>query len=652
MGKTLEKKFETLIQHFIARQYDGKLQNQPAKDQPTPETCIRLAEELKTANVALHRQREELLFAYQTLEIGYQRYWEFFNFAPEGYLVTDNEGIIREANQTILSMLSTKQSDLLGKPVTSLAPDIKHYDFGMQLNWFAGSKQMELRLQPLDRPPFYASLSISPQCNIQNKHIGLLWLVRDITGRKKMEDDLLKSRTELSLILEQTPCILWTTDTELRLISVSGTGSSSFHPPDTDIAGISVADYFNSSLDSVLARAHQRALAGNPQTFEFEWQGRAFQSTVEALKDTSEQTTGIIGAAFDITERKQAERILQRSERFSASLLQNSPYPIIVIAADTSISYVNPAFEKLTGFSSESVIGQKAPYPWWGVEDEEKALKDFRKILGKKKYKREKHYRKKNGEKFWVETTMLFIENENEPGCYLNTWVDITEARQLRENLEYYVMQITRVQEEERQRIARELHEETVQSLAALCLATEVIIKSREKGSDKTLHNLKELQEKINKVIEEVRCFSYDLRPGVLDYLGLTAALETLADELNDKGIQAHLQVTGKEKPLAPDMEITLFRITQEALNNIKKYSSASKVSLSIKYTRSKITLSIVDNGQGFNLPVRLTELANQGKLGLIGMEERARLYGGIFSIQSQAKRGTKITVSLPVHTR
>jgi len=222
----------------------------------------------------------------------------------------------------------------------------------------------------------------------------------------------------------------------------------------------------------------------------------------------------------------------------------------------------------------------------------------------------------------------------------------------LRENLEYYMMQITRAQEEERKRIAQELHEETVQSLAALCLATEVIIKSREQDSGKTLQDLKELREKINGVIEEVRRFSYDLRPGVLDYLGLTAALETLTDELNNKGIKAHFLVTGYEKSLTPDMEITLFRIAQEAVNNIKKYSRAKKVSLGITYTQTKVQLSICDNGQGFNLPARLSELVNQGKLGLIGIEERTRLYGGSFSIQSQAKKGTKITISLPVSAK
>ena len=652
MENSLEKKFEKLIDYLKTGQSNGQLLKPAARSQPNPEFLIQLAEELKNANAALHRQKDELTFAYNTLEIGYQRYWEFFNFAPDGYLVTDTDGIIREANQTIASMLSARACDLLGQPIMGLIPDIKPHDFGMQLNWFAGSQQLEVRLQPRDRPPFTASLSIAHQYNVLNKPIGLLWLVRDITERKKIEDALRQSRTELSLILEQIPHVLWTTDIFLKLTSVSGATLSAYGPPPAGITGVSIMDYFASEPESILVQAHRNALAGIPQTFDFEWQGRNFQSTVEALKNSNEQTIGLIGAAIDITERKRAEKILQINERFNSRLLQNSPNPIIVIDADTTISYVNPAFEKLTGFSAESAVGIKAPYPWWEEEGSEKALDTFRKSLGKKKSKQESLLRKKNGDKFWVEATMLLIENDDEPDFHLITWVDITEARRLRDNLEYYVMQITRAQEEERKRIAQELHEETVQSLAALCMATEVIIKSRDQSPEKTLQNLKELQGKINEVIEEVRRFSYNLRPGVLDYLGLTAALETLADDLSYKGIRTHLMVTGKEKPLSPDMEITLFRIAQEAVNNIKKYSRASKASLEIAFTRTRVKLVISDNGKGFNLPPRLSELVNQGKLGLIGIEERTRLYGGSFSIRSQAQKGTRIAISLPVSAK
>ncbi len=649
MKKSLESQFEDLIQQIKTQQYDGYLTGNSTDRLPKSEKLIKLAEEISKNTLSLTRQREELLFAYQTLEVAYQRYWEFFNYAPDGYLVTDTEGIIQEANQAILSMLSITPTDLRGKTIDILIPEIKRHDLGMQLNWFTGSQQLEVYLQPSGHTPFYASVNIAPQCNIQNKTIGLLWLVRDISERKKMEEDLRKSRTELSLLLEQTPYLLWTTDTGLKLTSISGASLSEFKGSPSEIVGMYIADFFNCEPDSPLAIAHAEALTGRPQTFDFEWRGRIFQSTLETLKNTSERITGVIGAAFDITERKNAEKVLQKSEKFNASLLHHSPYPISVINSDTSISYVNPAFEKLTGFSGKALIGRKAPYPWWPEDEQTKILGKFKRSLSKKKTEEERLFRKNNGEQFWVESTRLLIEGPDESDYYLQTWVDITESKRLRENLEFYMMQITRVQEEERKRIAQELHEETLQSLAALCLATESIIKSRQRDPRSALQDLKDLREKINGVIEEVRRFSYGLRPGVLDYLGLTAALETLTDEVVEKGIKTSLLITGKERPLPPDLEITLFRIVQEALSNIKKYSLATKVTVSLGYSIRKIKLTIRDNGQGFSLPERLSELATEGKLGLIGIEERTRLYGGSFSIHTQPKEGTRITIILPV---
>jgi PAS domain S-box-containing protein len=473
------------------------------------------------------KEKEEITFAYKTLEIGFKRYWEFFNYAPDGYIVTDIEGNIKEANQTVLAMLSAKEADLKEKPIGLFIPEIKEKDLGLQLNWFSGSQTLEVFLQPQESAPFYASLSIAPQYNSRNKTIGLLWLVRDIT------------------------------------------------------------------------------------------------------------------------ENKEKERVLRKSERFNSSLLQNSPHPIAVINTDTSIAYINPALERLTGFTSAQILGCTFPYPWClkngPAKIKEIKPRDSHKVGGKN----EEHFQKYNGERFWVEVNTTLIENKDEPDRYLQTWVDITESRRLKENLEFYMMQITRVQEEERKRIAQELHEETLQSLAALCLETEGIIKNEGGKSPEINRQLQQLIDKLNLVINQVRRFSYDLRPGVLDYLGLTAALETLIDELNEEGFKANLEISGKEISLSPEMEITLFRITQEAVNNIKKHSQAVKVTISINYGSAKIRLKINDNGRGFKLPESLTELAAQGKLGLIGIEQRTRLYGGAFSIESEPQKGTELTIIL-----
>jgi len=650
MKNNLETSLEHLRQDFQNQNYDGKVLKQIVKFQLSRQDLAKIAEISRDAFENLLTQKRELLFAYQTLEIGYRQYWEFFNFAPDGYLVTDIQGNIKEVNQTILSMLSVRREDLLGQNITFLLPDIQHQDTGLQITWFRGSQNMEVLWPRVGQSPFFASINISPQCNDKKETIGLLWLIRDVTEWKQTEEALRKSTTELRLLLEQTPCILFTTDSNLKLISISGTGLNKFKIQPEDAQGSDLTKAFPPQY-SLHLRNLEKALAGVPQIAEFEWNGVVFQYIVEARRDNHGTIVGIIGAAFDVTERKKAEKILQRSDQFNSSLLQSSPTPILVINPDTSISYVNPAFEELTGFTTQSTMGLKAPYPW-SINSPDNSQKPSTNILKPGKKKKEMHFQKRNGDQFWVQVCSVFIKNNSDPGYYLQTWTDITEEKKLKENMEFYIMQITRVQEEERKRIAQELHEETIQDLAALCLATESIINTQGNNQENAVQDLKILRHSIDKVIDKVRKFSYGLRPGVLDYLGLTAALETLIEELQGKGISSNLTITGSERFLPPDIEITLFRIAQEALSNIKKYSLASKVDIGLKYTQSRIRLKITDNGQGFSLPDRLGELANQGKLGLIGMEERARLIGGSFYIQAQPQKGTTIIVSLPLSNK
>jgi PAS domain S-box-containing protein len=324
--------------------------------------------------------------------------------------------------------------------------------------------------------------------------------------------------------------------TDLKLTSISGPGITFSGEPVSNYIGKYISELFCPDPVDIVLQSHKSALEGVSQTFEFEWQERVFHSTVEALRNSSDKITGVIGAAFDITKRIDAEIILKKSEQFNASLLNNSPNPISVINNDTSIAYVNPAFVKLTGFNAQKIIGLKAPYPWW-IEKNEKALESFIADLRKNKSIKEMVFFKKNRELFNVKVTTNLIAND-ESKYYLQTWVDITEAKRLKNNLEFYVMQVTRAQEEERKRIARELHEETVQSLATLCMATEAIIKSGKHDPQNMLKDLNQIRDSINGVIQDVRRFSYDLRPGVLDYLGLSAALETLTDDLIKKELK------------------------------------------------------------------------------------------------------------------
>jgi len=235
-------------------------------------------------------------------------------------------------------------------------------------------------------------------------------------------------------------------------------------------------------------------------------------------------------------------------------------------------------------------------------------------------------------------------------GVGRQTGIAIENAR-LYGNLRFYVQEITRAQENERERIARELHDETIQMLVVLSRRIEVLATLSEQLPETAMQHLESLQELIGNTLGGVRRFVQDLRPPTLDYLGLVAALGGLTSDLVEKdGIEAELKVAGEVRRLMPEeAELVLFRIAQEALNNARWHSNASRVVVQVEFCPGRVRMVIDDNGCGFNAPERIGDLVSTGRLGLIGMYERARTLGGTLTIQSELGRGTVVIVDVPV---
>jgi signal transduction histidine kinase len=224
------------------------------------------------------------------------------------------------------------------------------------------------------------------------------------------------------------------------------------------------------------------------------------------------------------------------------------------------------------------------------------------------------------------------------------------ENARLYENMRFYVRQITRAQEDERKRIARELHDDTAQALIDLSRRLDNLAISREQLSETVIGRLEEFQELIDSILQGVRRFSRDLRPSVLDDLGLLPALEWLtANLMEEDGIETELKVYGDRRRLPPEAELALFRIVQEALSNVRRHSQASRVVTVVEFGEGRVRITVKDNGQGVELPGATSDLASTGKLGLIGMHERARLLDGTLTVRSEPGKGTTVTVDAPV---
>ncbi|MFO8011150.1 MAG: GAF domain-containing sensor histidine kinase [Dehalococcoidia bacterium] len=207
---------------------------------------------------------------------------------------------------------------------------------------------------------------------------------------------------------------------------------------------------------------------------------------------------------------------------------------------------------------------------------------------------------------------------------------------------------IMSVQEEERERIARELHDEVSQSLTALAFNTEAVL-NRLPATEEITARLEDIRDLALRTLEEIHLVVYQLRPSLLDDLGLVAAVQWLADHyLEDAGVKVLFETVGAERQLSAEAEIALFRITQEAITNIARHASAQSVSITVEFKPQSAAVQIEDDGMGFSLE-EITGSMEKGRgLGLLGMKERAELLDGYLLIEAQPGSGTKVYVEVP----
>ena len=209
-----------------------------------------------------------------------------------------------------------------------------------------------------------------------------------------------------------------------------------------------------------------------------------------------------------------------------------------------------------------------------------------------------------------------------------------------------YIGAITAAQEEERNRLARELHDDTIQAVIALKQRVQLAKKSiRDQAGNQSLQELETLAEQ---TIDNLRRLTRALRPIYLEDLGLVTALEMLARELSHNSpLTVDFTKQGQERRLTHETELALYRIAQEALNNVVKHSQATQAKLNISFDHSEIRMEVVDNGSGFDMPRSPTDFAPSGHFGLLGIRERADLIGARLEVDSAVGRGTKLRVQL-----
>jgi signal transduction histidine kinase len=209
-----------------------------------------------------------------------------------------------------------------------------------------------------------------------------------------------------------------------------------------------------------------------------------------------------------------------------------------------------------------------------------------------------------------------------------------------------YMSKILESQEQERQRIALELHDGIIQTLLVIANRAQNLISPNHEDTVEIKGNAQWIRDSTLEAVKDIRRISLDLRPCILDDLGLVPALRWLVDERGkESGINIRILISGEVCKLPPQTEVEVFRIMQEAFNNIQRHSEATEALVNLEFAEQCLKITIEDNGRGFVYPKRFDSLANRGKLGLIGIKQRIDFLGGTFDIQSRPREGTKLVI-------
>lgn len=362
-----------------------------------------------------------------------------------------------------------------------------------------------------------------------------------------------------------------------------------------------------------------------------------------------------IGIAIDKAQLYQGQlwmmELLRQSEAKYRELFQDASDAILIHDMEGNITEANKACEKLLGYTVDELEGRKVSEFLRGD-----AMDLARRIRGKllngkrigQRY--EQRIARRDGTEAIIQLATRMITSDGKPVGFENIARDVTDERKMRDNLRFYLKQVLRAQEEERKRISRELHDDTSQSLLLLIHRLDAIISDPGDRLPKPAREmLTQLHSLALEILDGLRRYSQELRPAILDHVGLVAALKWMAENISDeRGTKVDVEVIGTEGDLSPEIKLVLFRIAQEALTNVKKHAGATRALVKLEYSVDKIIMTVTDNGRGFELPRRLGDLAGAGMLGLAGMEERARLLGGVLWVQSKLGEGTTVTAELP----
>jgi PAS domain S-box-containing protein len=323
----------------------------------------------------------------------------------------------------------------------------------------------------------------------------------------------------------------------------------------------------------------------------------------------------------------------------------------VVIVQDEKFVFCNAAFCKMTGYRVDELVG-KCHYDLLEPDLMARAKERYKRFLetGERPRIREIRLVCKNGETRYLEMNSGLIEYKKKKAIMI-VLRDVTERRAYQERLRKLSEQLIEAQEEERKRIAHELHDEIGQTLSAISINMEFLDRHTQLPaiSDSYSRICEDTRKLALKGIDDIHRISYNLRPHLLDNFGLISALRWLTQDFHQRtGVEVDFQVEGEPEHLSSALETLIFRVVQEALTNVLRHAEAMKVRILFRSSSDGAEIVVEDNGKGFSVKDVLYSGDEGRGLGIFGMKERVSNSGGIFTIVSQEPKGTKLVAEFP----
>ena len=348
-----------------------------------------------------------------------------------------------------------------------------------------------------------------------------------------------------------------------------------------------------------------------------------------------------------IHKHREIEEILGKSLKELSDIKFALDVSAIVAITDHKgiILYVNNKFCEISKYSREELLGQDHRIINSGHHSKEFMRDLWRTIAQGKVWKGEIKNRAKNGSSYWVDTTIVpFLNAKDKPYQYVAIRYEITQRKEAEEIIKQLPQRIIQAQEQECNRIARDLHDDLGQSLATLKMLIQSSWLTEPRTSAAIDPNQERIVDYLNTIIEKSRTLATRLRPSSFEMFGLKAALRSMFKDISHRNkIKINFTPCALEGLRFKSETINVFRIVQEAMTNILKHAKATQVNIKLSKTKQRFKIYIHDNGKGFNLST------SAKGIGLVTMQERVKMLGGSIEVESKPGHGTTITADIPL---